>query len=94
MLTVPACPHRTEMLARLEQALAMTGTDAEIQERIVADAAEAAETGMHGSPTILIDGRDPFAIEPVEASLSCRLYHSEAGMEGAPSMEALIRAFS
>lgn len=26
---------------------------------------------MRGSPTILIDGRDPFAVERAEASLSC-----------------------
>ena len=34
---------------------------------------EAARYGMQGSPTILIDGRDPFAEPGAAASLSCRL---------------------
>jgi hypothetical protein len=32
-----------------------------IRHRVVTDEREAAEAGMHGSPTLLIDGVDPFA---------------------------------
>jgi hypothetical protein len=48
---------------------------------------------MHGSPTILVDGVDPFAGPGAAASLSCRLYrNSEGRADGAPSVRQLRRA--
>jgi hypothetical protein len=48
---------------------------------------------MHGSPTLLVDGADPFAAPGQVPSLSCRLYRDESGRaEGAPSVDALRRA--
>ncbi|MEY9936759.1 organomercurial lyase [Streptacidiphilus sp. MAP5-3] len=45
---------------------------------------------MHGSPTLLVDGRDPFAAPGTAATVSCRLYRSADGrVDGAPSVEAL-----
>jgi len=47
---------------------------------------------MHGSPTLLINGTDPFATPGQAASLSCRIYRDDAGRAGpAPSVEALQR---
>ena len=95
VLTVPDCPNRAPTLERLYEALRSTGTDgAVVTERVIADAAAAAAFGMTGSPTILMDGRDPFAIESAEPSVSCRLYRSAIGIEGAPSLDALIAALS
>ncbi|MGH9150076.1 MAG: hypothetical protein ACRD0D_08965 [Acidimicrobiales bacterium] len=51
------------------------------------EAADAA--GFRGSPTILLDGRDPFAEGEAQVGLSCRRYHTEAGVEGAPSQAQL-----
>jgi hypothetical protein len=45
--------------------------------------AEAVRAGMHGSPTLLIDGVDPFAEPRARPSLSCRLYRDPAGRTGA-----------
>ncbi|HET6192893.1 MAG TPA: hypothetical protein VFE59_38505, partial [Trebonia sp.] len=45
-----------------------------VEYRVVSTPEEAARYGMQGSPTILIDGRDPFAEPGAAASLSCRLY--------------------
>jgi hypothetical protein len=48
-----------------------------------------------GSPTLLLDGRDPFAVadgpssHPVTARDACRIYVTEAGFEGAPSVDQL-----
>lgn len=60
---------------------------------VVVDATTAAAAGMTGSPTLLIDGTDPFARAGLEPSLSCRLYpHEDGHAEGAPSVAALRRA--
>ena len=48
---------------------------------------------MHGSPTILVDGVDPFGAPGAAASLSCRLYrNSEGHADGAPSVGQLRQA--
>ncbi len=92
LLTVPACPNATVFEERL--ALALAGyPDVVARRREVADAREAAQAGMHGSPTLLIDGVDPFAAPGQGPSLSCRLYRDATGRaEGAPPVDALRRA--
>jgi Alkylmercury lyase len=95
VLTVPDCPHRAEAMARLRVALAATGTEgAVVSERVIANEAEAAAEGMNGSPTILVNGVDLFAGEPGEPSVSCRLYPSQVGLEGAPTVDGLIDALT
>ncbi|WP_327256458.1 hypothetical protein [Streptomyces sp. NBC_01244] len=57
--------------------------------------AEAARWGMTGSPTVLLDGLDPFAVAGAPASVSCRLYRDEDGRaDGAPSVQALRQALA
>jgi len=91
LLTVPACPNAAAFEERLAAALA-DHPDAVVYRREIADEREAAQAGMHGSPTLLIDGVDPFAAPGQPPSLSCRLYRDETGRaEGAPPAEALRR---
>ncbi|MFB9485329.1 alkylmercury lyase family protein [Streptomyces filamentosus] len=91
MLIVPDCPNGPVLKERLELALAGR-TDVELAERVVADPAEAERRGMHGSPTLLVDGRDPFAEPGTAATISCRLYAGADGrIGGAPSVEELRR---
>jgi hypothetical protein len=47
---------------------------------------------MRGSPTILIDGADPFEEAGVPLGMSCRIYTTEHGMNGAPSVAQIIEA--
>jgi hypothetical protein len=95
VLTVADCPHRAEAVARLRTALAATRTEAAVvSERVIANQAQAVAAGMNGSPTILVDGVDLFAVEPAEPSVSCRLFPSQAGHEGAPTVDALIDALT
>jgi alkylmercury lyase len=95
VLTVPDCPHRAEAMARLRVALAATRTEgAVVSECVIANEAEAAAAGMNGSPTILVDGVDLFAVELAEPSVSCRLYPSKDGVEGAPTVDALVDALT
>jgi hypothetical protein len=94
LLTVPACPSAPVFEERLAAALA-GHPGAVVARREVASEHAAAEAGMHGSPTLLIDGCDPFAGPDVPFSLSCRLYRDETGHAGpAPSVDALRQALA
>jgi hypothetical protein len=94
LLTVPDCPHAAAFEERLAAALAGHPAAA-VRRRVVGDERAAAEAGMHGSPTLLINGSDPFAAPGQPPSLSCRLYRDASGRTGpAPSVEALRRALT
>lgn len=92
VLKVPGCPNAPVLENRLEAAL-NDRQGVSVSHEVVSDDGEAARLGMHGSPTLLIDGVDPFA-EPGQApSMSCRLYRDENGQPaGAPSVGQLRQA--
>jgi len=89
LLYVPNCPNRGTARRHLDTALAEQGLAAVVREREVASPEDADRFGMHGSPTIRVDGRDPFADPGARPSLSCRLYHGEHGTSGAPTVVQL-----
>lgn len=93
ILHVPDCPNLALARARLEKALEHCGTAPSLQEMAVNTADEAGRVGMRGSPTILVDGRDPFDTSD-GTSLSCRLYATPAGIDGAPSVDQLVAVLS
>ncbi len=94
VVTVPECPSGPLTEQRLAEALAGR-PDVTIERRVAATAEQAAAYGMRGSPTVLIDGRDPFAVPGAETSLSCRLYRDEHGrVEGAPGARQLRAALA
>ncbi|MGC7103049.1 hypothetical protein ACPZ19_51035 [Amycolatopsis lurida] len=92
ILAVPDCPNLTPLRRRLAEALA-DRDDLAITTEVVDTVEQAVRLGMNGSPTLLIDGIDPFA-EPGQApSLSCRLYRDESGNPtGVPSVPQLRAA--
>jgi hypothetical protein len=92
LLTVPDCPNAARFEQRL--ALALVGfPDAVVRRREVADEREAAQAGMHGSPTLLINGLDPFAAPGQAPGLACRIYRDAVGRAaGLPTVEALRQA--
>ncbi|MEO3853990.1 thioredoxin family protein [Acrocarpospora sp. B8E8] len=94
VVAVPDCPNSPVLEERLAQALAETGAAARasITHRTVSDAEQAERWQMRGSPTLPVDGRDPFAGPAVPTGLACRMYRDEKGrLEGAPSVAALCR---
>jgi hypothetical protein len=92
VLAVAGCPHAALLEERLAAALA-GGPPALIIRRVISDPGEAARAGLHGSPTLLVDGADPFAAPGQPASMSCRLYDNGPGrLEGAPSVGRLRQA--
>ena len=68
--------------------------DVSVTLRLVDTPEEAERVGFRGSPTILLDGVDPFAAEsdPV-GGLSCRVYRTPDGPAGSPTLDQLRREF-
>ncbi|WP_245839209.1 alkylmercury lyase [Nocardia donostiensis] len=93
ILYVPGCPNAAVLDQRLRRAATGQPMELHIAHRVVEDVDRARVTGMAGSPTLLVDGRDPFAIPGQAPSLSCRLYPREdGGLDGAPSVAVLHEA--
>jgi hypothetical protein len=92
ILTGAACPNEPVLKDRLAAALDRR-PDVSVSHQVIATEEEAARWGMHGSPTLLIDGIDPFAEPGQQPSLSCRLYRDADGAtSGAPSISQLREA--
>lgn len=90
ILHVPDCPNTATMTDRVVDV--MSG-QADIELQVVRDQDQAEAMGMCGSPTLLINGIDPFAVAGQAPSLSCRLYRDEQGApSGAPTVEQLRMA--
>ncbi|MEU9429075.1 hypothetical protein AB0D87_40810 [Streptomyces sp. NPDC048342] len=94
ILVVPDCPNEQPAAERLRQALDDAGlANITVAIRVVADQAEAERLGFTGSPTILIDGRDPFAEPGGAAGLMCRVYRTSDGhLAGVPALDELRQA--
>jgi hypothetical protein len=94
LLTIPGCPNAAAFEERLATVLAGY-PGAVVHRRVISDERAAAEAGMHGSPTPLINGTYPFARPGQAPSLACRLYRDAAGYAvPAPSAEALQQAIA
>lgn len=71
VLSVPDCPNVPLLVERLQEVL--PGRTQPVEVFVVRDEAQASAWGMCGSPTLLVDGVDPFAVDGAQPSLSCRL---------------------
>ncbi|MGN6331459.1 MAG: DF family (seleno)protein [Motilibacteraceae bacterium] len=94
LLYFPGCPNWQTADANLRAALDETGADVTVQRRVVDSVEDAERHGFLGSPTILIDGRDPFAEPGAVPGLSCRVYRTQAGVAGAPTVAQLRAALT
>jgi hypothetical protein len=61
----------------------------EIERRLVSTPQEAEVAGFRGSPTIVVDGRDPFAQGDEPVGLACRVYQTPEGPAGSPTLQQL-----
>jgi hypothetical protein len=74
------CPSTERALTELRQAAAELGLETpDIAMREIRTDEEAAATGFIGSPTILVDGRDPLAADGEPTGLTCRVYRRRDG---------------
>lgn len=61
--------------------------------RVVTSQAEAEQLGFLGSPSVLINGRDPFAEPHHRPAMACRLYRDDTtGVSGVPPIRRLRHA--
>ncbi|MDX2379000.1 MAG: thioredoxin family protein [Acidimicrobiia bacterium] len=85
------CPNWLEADDHL-RALADEHPEMVIEYRVVETVEDAEVTRFHGSPSIMIDGVDPFAGPDTQVGLSCRVYPTADGPAGSPTLEQLRRA--
>jgi len=89
------CPHWTLAEERLRHALKRLGSEEPVVLRRIETPEEAERIGFVGSPTIRIDDHDPFlGDDSGPGGLTCRLYATDSGLAGAPTVEQLMAALA
>jgi ABC-2 type transport system permease protein len=86
LLYFDGCPTYRKAEEDLRRVLAEEGVEVNVELVEVNSDDEARRLGFAGSPTVRIDGRDPFPIsERGEGGLACRVYTTPEGMKGSPT---------
>lgn len=95
VLHIEDCPNLEPLMEDLHELL-RGRSDVTLTVVPVLSDEDAARLGFHGSPTVLIDGVDPFPAPPEPVGLSCRQYpccRDAAGrVPGFPTGEKLAEA--
>lgn len=95
LLYLDGCPHWSVAEERLRLALASMGSGGQAIERVLVETPEDAERlGFIGSPTVVVNGRDPFAKGGEQSALACRVYSTPQGPAGSPTIEQLVEVLS
>ena len=95
LLYFDGCPSRTVAEERVTDALRILGRDSISVERCKVETVEQAEElEFLGSPTIRINGIDPFATGTEPVAFACRVYTTPTGLSGAPTRDQLIEVLS
>ena len=93
ILHIDDCPNWAEAGTRVEAALTELGLgDVEVTYRLLTHSVEAAAVPFAGSPTILLDGVDAFPTGGRISDLACRVYRTDSGYAGVPSVAQLVEA--
>lgn len=94
ILTFVGCPNRVAATELVDRILGETGIAASVEMVDVPDPETAATLSFLGSPTIRVDGEDvePGAAERRQFVLACRVYKTEAGLQGQPDARWLVDA--
>jgi hypothetical protein len=81
------CPNWKIAAERLDDVATRRGLA--VQRRLVSTPEEAEAARFRGSPTVLVDGQDPFASGDEPFGLACRVYQTPDGPAGSPTTEQL-----
>lgn len=91
VLYFDGCPNWRTAEERVAEALGRLGrTDVAIARQRVVSQDEAETWRFRGSPSVLVDGRDVFAEPGAPVGLSCRVYATDEGVSGAPTVAQLM----
>ena len=94
VLAIADCPGAALLEDRLA-AMAAGLPAIRVSRLVIANEAEAAAAGMHGSPTLLVGGADPFVVGSEQPGMACRLYRQDDGsLAPAPPEEELRRVLT
>jgi hypothetical protein len=91
LLYFDGCPNHADTLVMLDALLSEVGWHGDVQLVNVDTQQRAVELRFRGSPTVLIDGEDPFLDAEAPFGLSCRIYPTDGGFRGTPP-ESELRA--
>ena len=95
LLVVPDCPNESRALQALETALEQVAMGPQpVRITVITNQDEAQRRGFVGSPTILINGVDPFAVHGATPAVACRVYVTPAGLSGVPPLDGLVGALA
>lgn len=94
LLVVPDCPNEAGAAALITTAVADLHVRAMVTHTVIATHDMALQRGFVGSPTILVNGSDPFAQFDTAVGLACRLYSTPDGLRGLPTLLDLRQALT
>lgn len=91
VLHIDDCPNWQEAGTRLRAALDAAGLpDQRFDFLLIRSPADASGTGFAGSPTITLDGVDLIPTPGSTNDLACRIYRTDAGFAGVPTVDQLV----
>lgn len=88
------CPNWETALERIRSVMGELDVQAPVRVERVETDEEAKRLDFHGSPTVLIDGVDPFSDGTGDVGLACRIYETPDGPAGLPTREQLRAVIS
>ncbi len=92
LLYFDGCPHWKVLEKRLGEALDLLHDRSTIEHLQVQSQREAERLGFAGSPSILLNGTDPFRPPTSAIGLTCRVYLTPDGPSGSPTVDQLVGA--
>jgi hypothetical protein len=93
LLVIDQCPNEGDAAALLRRALDDVGLKrVPVRTRVVSTQDEAERLRFVGSPTVRINGEDPFVDRDQRVVLGCRVYLTEGGRSGLPDLCGLRQA--
>jgi len=82
VLSFAGCPNCQTTLDRITEAARQAGTEVRVTTRAMETLDDANRIGFPGSPTIWVNGQDPFALPALALALACRVYATPEGLSG------------
>lgn len=86
------CPNWQVAYASIGRLVEEIGLETDVTLTVVGTPEKAEALSFRGSPTILIDGTDPWDDPDAPVGLSCRVYRTESGFAGTPTEAQLEEA--
>lgn len=91
VLHISGCPSWRLAVERVHVAAALCDIPVRVGTQRVENLGDAELIGFTGSPTILVQRRDPFSQPGMPPAMACRLYPTPDGPSGSPTVEQLVQ---